>query len=239
VTLYFWSLHEMHSAGWIAAMVFAIAAGLRLARFNVMIDDPNRPSWAGNFFVGLPAPAGACTVLLPVYLHFLGMPSPAFAVPLTVAYTLAIAFLMVSRLPVFSGKKVGKRVPPDILLPVFVSVVLVFALLIAYPWPVLTIGAILYLASLPFGWMAYRDYVRRDAEAIAQAQGHAPVQAQAETNVQGVEPPEGRFDAAGDATAPPPYPPPQAGEGREGGPAPGGHGAILPFERGGDRPTNR
>src|SRR3974377_389268 len=105
VTLYFWSLHEMHSAGWIAAMVFAIAAGLRLARFNVMIEDPNRPSWAGNFFVGLPAPAGACTVLLPVYLHFLGLPSPTFAVPLTVAYTLAIPFLMGSRLPVFSGQK--------------------------------------------------------------------------------------------------------------------------------------
>jgi CDP-diacylglycerol--serine O-phosphatidyltransferase len=243
VTLYFWSLHEMHSAGWIAALVFAIAAGLRLARFNVMIDDPNRPSWAGNFFVGLPAPAGACTVLLPIYLHFLGMPSPAFAVPLTVAYTLAIAFLMVSRLPVFSGKKVGKRVPPDILLPVFVSVVLIFALLIAYPWPVLTVGAVLYLASLPFGWRAHRDYVRRDAEAMAQTatnvQGQAPVQAQTETNVQGMEPPEGRFDAASDAPAPPPYPPPLAGEGREAGPPSGGHAAVLPFERGGDRPTNR
>jgi CDP-diacylglycerol---serine O-phosphatidyltransferase len=228
VTLYFWSLHEMRSAGWIAAMVFAIAAGLRLARFNVMIDDPNRPSWAGNFFVGLPAPAGAFAVLLPVYLHFLGIPSLAFAVPLTVAYTLAIAFLMVSRLPVFSGKRVGKRVPPDILLPVFVGVVLVFALLIAYPWPVLTIGAILYLASLPFGWMAYRDYVRRDAEAMAQ--GQAPVQPHAETNVQGTEPPEGRLDAAGDAPAPP---------SGSGDPPSGGHGAILPFERGGDRPNNR
>ncbi len=243
VTLYFWSLHEMGSAGWIAAMVFAIAAGLRLARFNVTIDDPSRPSWAGSFFVGLPAPAGACTVLLPVYLHFLGMPSLAFGVPLTVAYTLAIAFLMVSRLPVFSGKKVGKRVPPDILLPVFVGVVLVFALLIAYPWPVLTVGAILYLASLPFGWIAHRGYVRRDAEAMVQTEtnmpAQAPVQAQTETNVQGMEPPEGHSDAAGDAAAPPPYPPPHAEAGREGGPASSGHAAILPFDRGGDRPTSR
>jgi hypothetical protein len=130
-------------------------------------------------------------------------------------------------------------VPPDILLPVFVSVVLVFALLIAYPWPVLTVGAILYLASLPFGWISYRDHVRRDAEAMAQVQGQALVQTQTETNVQDAEAPEGRFDAASDAPAPPPYPPPQAGEGREGGPPSGGHGAVLPFERGGDRPTNR
>src|SRR5207245_8772669 len=62
VTLYFWGLHEARAAGWIGAMVFAIAAGLRLARFNVTIDDPNRPSWAANFFVGMPAPAGAITV---------------------------------------------------------------------------------------------------------------------------------------------------------------------------------
>ena len=58
---------------------------------------------------------------------------------------------MVSRLPVFSGKRVGKRVAPEMVLPVFVVVVLFFALLIAYPWAVLTIGTILYLASLPFG----------------------------------------------------------------------------------------
>src|SRR5882762_6790027 len=95
--LYFWGLHDLKSAGWIVAMVFAICAGLRLARFNVMIDDPNRPAWGGNFFVGVPAPAGALTVLLPIYVYFLGMSTPAFMVPITLAYTLAIAFLMVSR----------------------------------------------------------------------------------------------------------------------------------------------
>src|SRR5258707_510537 len=67
VTLYFWSLHEVKSAGWIAAMVFAIAAGLRLARFNVMIDDPSRPAWAGNFFGSIPPHARASTLLLAVY----------------------------------------------------------------------------------------------------------------------------------------------------------------------------
>src|SRR5215813_1477900 len=162
--LYFWGLHELGHAGWIAAMVFAICAGLRLARFNVMIDDPNRPPWAANFFVGMPAPAGAITVLLPVYVYFLGIATPAFMVPITLVYTLAIALLMVSRLPVYSGKKVGKRVPPDLVLPVFIGVVVFFALLIAYPWAVLTIGALLYLASLPFGWLSHRGYVRRDAE---------------------------------------------------------------------------
>src|SRR5690242_20902385 len=101
--LYFWGLHELGNAGWIGAMVFAICAGLRLARFNVMIDDPNRPAWAGNFFTGIPAPAGAITVLLPIYLNFLGAPAGLVTAWLTFVYTLAIALLMVYRLPVFSG----------------------------------------------------------------------------------------------------------------------------------------
>jgi CDP-diacylglycerol---serine O-phosphatidyltransferase len=167
--LYFWGLHELRSFGWIAAMVFAICAGLRLARFNVMMDDPNRPSWAGNFFTGIPAPAGAITVLLPIYINFLGVPKLAGAATMTAVYTLAIAFLMVSKLPVYSGKRLGNRVPPDLVLPVFVFVVVFFALLLAYPWAVLTIGTMCYLASLPFGWLSYRDYERRDAEAAAAA----------------------------------------------------------------------
>ena len=167
--LYFWGLQELKSAGWIAALVFAICAGLRLARFNVMIDDPNKPAWAGNFFTGIPAPAGAITVLLPIYLNFLGVSNGLVTVWLTFFYTLAIALLMVSKLPVFSGKRVGKRVPPDMVLPVFVLVVFFFALLISYPWQVLTVGSLVYLACLPLGWWSHREYQRKDAAALAAA----------------------------------------------------------------------
>lgn len=171
--LYFWGLQELKSAGWIAALVFAICAALRLARFNVMIDEPNQPIWADNFFAGIPAPAGAISVLLPIYLNLLGAPTGLVVVWLTFLYTLAIALLMVSRLPVLSGKRVGKRVPPDMVLPVFVVVVLFFALLISYPWQVLSIGTLAYLACLPLGWLSYRNYQRRDAQAAAAAMGAA------------------------------------------------------------------
>jgi CDP-diacylglycerol--serine O-phosphatidyltransferase len=167
--LYFWGLHELKSVGWIAAMVFAICAALRLARFNVMIDDPNKPVWAADFFTGIPAPAGAITVLLPIYLNFLGLPNGLVTAWVVLFYTLAIAILMVSRLPVFSGKRIGKRVPPEGVLPVFVAAVLFVALLISYPWIVLTIGTIAYLACLPLGWNAYRLNVRRDAAAARAA----------------------------------------------------------------------
>ena len=175
--LYFWGLHDLKSAGWIVALVFAICAGLRLARFNVMIDEPNKPIWAGNFFTGIPAPAGAITVLLPIYLSLLGVPTGLVVVWVTFFYTLLIALLMVSRLPVFSGKRVGKRVPPEMVLPVFVVVVLFFALLISYPWEVLTIGTLAYLACLPFGWWSHREYQRKDAAVVAAGVADTAVEA--------------------------------------------------------------
>jgi CDP-diacylglycerol--serine O-phosphatidyltransferase len=167
--LYFWGLNDIKSVGWMAALVFAICAALRLARFNVMIDDPTKPVWAANFFTGIPAPAGAITVLLPIYLNFLGMPVNLGVVWVAFFYCLFIALLMVSRLPVFSGKRVGKRVPPEFVLPVFVVVVLFFALLISYPWQVLSVGTLAYLCCLPLGYLAYHNHVRQDAEAAAAA----------------------------------------------------------------------
>lgn len=165
--LYFWQLHELRNGGWIAAMVFAISGSLRLARFNATIDDPNKPPFAANYFTGVPAPAGAITVLLPIYLAFLDVSKPPAIV--TAAYTLLIAFLMVSRLPVFSGKTVRMRVPPELVLPVFVSVIFFIALLIAYPWYILSAGSVLYLFSLPLGFKSYRDHARAAALATSNA----------------------------------------------------------------------
>lgn len=162
--LYHWALHPLGNLGWIAAMVFAICAGLRLARFNVQIEDPNRPPWAGNFFTGVPAPAGAITVLLPMYLFFLGIQIP---VAITLIYTIAMAALMISRLPVLSGKKMGTRVPPELVLPVIIVAVLFIALLISYPWIVLSIGTLAYLACLPLGWWSYRRHQQADAALAA------------------------------------------------------------------------
>ncbi len=167
--LYFWQLHDLNNGGWIAAMVFAISGGLRLARFNATMDDPNKPAFAANYFTGVPAPAGAITVLLPIYLAFLGLPMP----PATL-YTLLIAFLMVSRLPVFSGKTVRMRVPPEMVLPVFVSVIFFIALLVSYPWHILSACSVLYLLSLPAGWKSYRDHARNAAAQATPPAGVAP-----------------------------------------------------------------
>jgi CDP-diacylglycerol--serine O-phosphatidyltransferase len=102
-------------------------------------------------------------VLQPIYLAFLGVPMPPAW--LTAAYTLVIGFLMVSRLPVFSGKTVRMRVPPEMVLPVFVSVVFFIALLVSYPWYILSFATVVYLLTLPWGWKSYRDHERHAAAA--------------------------------------------------------------------------
>jgi CDP-diacylglycerol---serine O-phosphatidyltransferase len=186
--LYFWGLHELKAAGWIAALAFAICAALRLARFNVMSEDPNRPAWAGNYFVGVPAPAGAITVLLPIYVQFLGVPYSELSVSVAFLYTLAIAFLMVSRLPVLSGKRVGKRVSPELVPPVFVLIVLFVLLLISYPWEVLSIGTVIYLASLPLGWLSHRKAVLGFAAGAGADAAAQPVPAQSAVTAAGEAP---------------------------------------------------
>jgi CDP-diacylglycerol--serine O-phosphatidyltransferase len=106
---------------------------------------------------------------------------------LTAFYTLLIAFLMVSRLPVFSGKTVRMRVPPEMVLPVFVSVVFFIALLIGYPWHILSAGSVLYLISLPWGWKSYRDQERAlAAQVAASSEPAAPANPHSPTLAPGV-----------------------------------------------------
>jgi CDP-diacylglycerol---serine O-phosphatidyltransferase len=160
IILYRWGLGDLGNVGWIAVLVFAMCAALRLARFNVMLEDPDRPEFAGNFFVGVPAPAAALVVMLPAYLEFLGIPQSFPVAIFALVFVLAIALLMVSRIPTWSGKKMGARVPRDYVLAVFVLVVLLVALLISFPWAVLAFGSLLYLAAIPFAYAHHKRLER-------------------------------------------------------------------------------
>jgi CDP-diacylglycerol--serine O-phosphatidyltransferase len=160
IVLYFWGLHDLKSLGWIGSLVFAICMVLRLARFNVTSHDPDRPAFQANFFTGMPAPAGACTVLLPIYLDFLGLTHEPSHAKFELAYVLLIAFLMISTIPTFSGKKLGTRVPREWVLPLFVAAVVLVMLLVLYPWETLTAITVAYLATIPLGVMRYRRLAR-------------------------------------------------------------------------------
>ncbi|OXS99335.1 CDP-diacylglycerol--serine O-phosphatidyltransferase [Notoacmeibacter marinus] len=161
ILLYSDLLHLTKPFGWIAALIFAVACGLRLARFNVMSENPGRAPWQGEYFVGVPAPSAAVLLLVPVYLGVLGVePSQTLAV-LTTAYALLIAILMVSRLPVWSGKALGAKVPRDAVVPILLTVVIFAMLLYFYTFVTLVIASVLLLASIPIS--AYRYNLRLKA----------------------------------------------------------------------------
>ena len=165
LTLYFWNMHEIKSFGWFAAMVFAIACALRLARFNVGLDDPDRPAWASQFFTGMPAPAGAIVALLPLYLHLssLGWIFGRWAIGVEIAFLLCVAGLMASTIPHFSGKSIG-RVPREQVIPILFGVAALVLLLITFPAEVLAALVIVFLGLIPFSIRSQRRHLRRDAE---------------------------------------------------------------------------
>ncbi len=167
--LYFWSLHEIKSLGWFAALVFAIACALRLARFNVMMDDPAKPAWQTHFFTGMPAPAGAIVGLLPLYLSLSVLPFPKgpYVVPIEIFYVLFVAFLMASRIPHFSGKKIG-RIPREYVIVVLFGIAVTILLLATFPMEMLVALSLLYLATIPIAIRRYKTLQARDA-AITQA----------------------------------------------------------------------
>ena len=161
--LWIFVLHDLKSFGWIIVLTLACAMALRLARFNVMIDDPDRPDWQKDFFVGMPAPAGAITAMLPLYLHIIGVPVQQYgALPVGI-YILFIAFLTISRIPCYAGKTLGTRIPRTQVLPIFVAVVIVAGLLFAYTFEVLTVVVLAYLALIPVSVARYRKLERAHA----------------------------------------------------------------------------
>ena len=176
ILLYVWSMHDLKSLGWIAVLIFAISGALRLARFNVALDDADRPAFTDHFFIGVPAPAGAGLALLPIYLGQLGAPSLPHIGPLfVVVYCLVIGGLMVSRLPTWSPKKLGTKVDREWIAPLFFGTVLLVALLVAYTWEVLSLISMAYLASLPFAWRRYKRLkAQHSAEAASAALPQAP-----------------------------------------------------------------
>ncbi|MGE0203646.1 MAG: CDP-diacylglycerol--serine O-phosphatidyltransferase [Hyphomicrobiaceae bacterium] len=170
VVLYTWGYNASKGLGWIVVLIFAVASALRLARFNVAIDD-EKPHWQGNYFTGMPVPAAAIVVMLPVYLvHLDLLPIHRALLPGYLVYTLLIAFLMVSTIPTFSGKLLGERIPREMVLPIFVVVGALVALLLTYPYATLTAASVVYLALVPVAARRFARHMRESEAAEARAQ---------------------------------------------------------------------
>lgn len=162
--LYLWAMQDAGRWGWIVCMLFAMCCGLRLARFNVALEDPDKPNWAGQFFTGVPAPAGAGVVLLPMILSFIAG-DDFFRNPGMVAvWMLASGALLISTIPTFSFKT--SRIPRAWFLPVMITIAVTATFIVSAPWWTLAAVLILYIGLIPVSIRRYRRLMARDAAGL-------------------------------------------------------------------------
>jgi CDP-diacylglycerol--serine O-phosphatidyltransferase len=144
----------MSTVAWFAAMVYAAAIVLRLARFNTLLEDENRPLFHKEFFVGVPAPAAAWLALTPVVAHQAfgeGFWSSSWFCS---AWLVFIGVLAFSRIPTYSFKKwlLTRRQTAFLLFGAALAIAGLFT------WPYIDMLAILvlYVATIPFAIRRYR-----------------------------------------------------------------------------------
>lgn len=154
IVLYLWAMQDTGGLGWAVVLLFPVCSAMRLARFNTMLDEPNNPPWAYNFFTGVPTPAGAGVAMVPMALSF-GLGEDLFRHPAVVAaFLVGLSLLEVSRVPTYSFKRL--RVPHVYVLPLMLVVAAVAAFLVTEPWMTLSALGLVYLMSIPLSIRSFR-----------------------------------------------------------------------------------
>jgi CDP-diacylglycerol--serine O-phosphatidyltransferase len=152
--LYLWTMSAAGQWGWVLVLLFSVCCALRLARFNTDIEGPEPPTWTKNYFTGVPVPAGAGLVLLPMIISFqtdLELVRQPFFVSI---FIFTVSGLLVSQLPTYSFKSL--RIQHRFILFTMLVVGLVAALAVSAPWLTMTIVLIFYIFSFPFGLKSYK-----------------------------------------------------------------------------------
>lgn len=131
VLVYLWVLVELpsdlHKLAWLGAFFLAACAALRLARFNVQLENQDK-----RYFQGLPTPASALLIVTGVLFHAETNiePSPW----LWFGGSLILAWLMVSNVRFVSGKDIDLRKQRKS--GFIVGMIIVGGLVMAYPYQI-------------------------------------------------------------------------------------------------------
>lgn len=162
--IYLWSLNNAGGIGWAITILFVVCSVLRLARFNVTSAETDLPAWAGSYFSGVPAPAAAGMVLLPLILGVETGWDFLHSAWLTLPWTILISGLMISPIPTYSFKRI--RVPKNLVTVSLAGVALFATALITEPWLALSALIVTFSASIPFSVLSFRK--RQDEEELSQ-----------------------------------------------------------------------
>ena len=155
LVLYLWTLHRTGKLGWVLVMLFVICCGLRLARFNIMLENPDVPAWKNRFFTGMPAPMSGALVLLPMVFSF-QVGEAYFRLPwVSSIFLLVMSGMMVSTIPTYSFKylKISRQwILPTMLITGGITISIINA-----PWISLSLMGCAYIATIPFSYRAYKS----------------------------------------------------------------------------------
>ena len=131
--------HELGRIGWVISLFYIVCAALRLARFN--IENMKEQS---KVFYGIPSPAAAGVIMIPLYLNFIDQVKFTINYPLICAVLTTFAgIMMISRVPTPSVKNLKVKTLYFRLMIISVAIVLIF--LISYFWQTTLLVAIAYL----------------------------------------------------------------------------------------------
>ena len=169
IIVYLWAMQDLGGLAWALALVYAMCCALRLARFNAALTQDDKPSWASKFFVGVPAPAGAGLMLLPMVLSFKLGDEIFRSEILNGGVFIGVAALMVSQLPTYSSKRI--KVPLRHVGFVLIGVGAFAAFLVSTPWVTLSVAGLAYLASIPMAQISFRKMRSSMAELEEHAGG--------------------------------------------------------------------
>lgn len=153
IILFLWSLQQLPRYGWLFALAHAVCCALRLARFNANIDVKEQPHKSAGFLTGVPAPAGAGLLYLPVYIWLWSGVELFREVYVVAPWAALVAFLMISNVPTFSWSSL--RLRSGVRLGALAGIALLGGALVTAPWEALTVICAVYLLLIPFSIRSY------------------------------------------------------------------------------------
>ncbi|APX88445.1 CDP-diacylglycerol--serine O-phosphatidyltransferase [Brevirhabdus pacifica] len=143
--IYIWAFQDLRSFGWIAVLIYVICCVIRLARFNVDSKAEVKSS-DPNFFVGVPSPAGAMLVMMPMFFSFLFVDAPVISPVLMSVYMVVVGLLMISRVPTYSFKMVA--ISRENVKFLIIGFVILVAALFTYLWATLLVLDLIYVIGI-------------------------------------------------------------------------------------------
>ena len=151
--MYFWALNEIGKFGWMFVLIYTVCCALRLARFNLTTIEDNE-AWKINFFEGVPSPAAAGLVLLPLILSLSNLIQFDNYAILSSISILATSALMVSKIPTYSLKRI--LIARNLAIFLLLGIGIYVSLLIFYTFQTLFLSGLVYLALIPISYFHYR-----------------------------------------------------------------------------------